>query len=97
MTPRSLINTVVEVEAVLSSMRMRADGLAALAPGDHLDLEAHAGSVLTVRLMADGATVATAALAVEDGRLIATIINSGSGIAGRRIDQWKHSKAVTTA
>lgn len=97
MTPRSLMNTVVEVEAVLSSMRMRADALAAFAPGDSLDLEVQAGSALTVRLMADGATVATAALAVEDGRLIATIINNGSGIAGRRIDQWKHSKAKTTA
>jgi flagellar motor switch/type III secretory pathway protein FliN len=91
------MNTVVEVEAVLSSMRMRADALAALAPGDHLDLEAQAGSTLMVRLIADGATVATATLAVEDGRLIATIINSGSGIAGRRIDQWKHSKTKTTA
>ena len=97
MTPRFLMNTIVEVDAVLSTMRIPAEALAALAPNDHLDLEVQSGSALTVRLMADGATVAIASLAVEDGRLIATIVNSGSGIAGRRIDQWKHSKAKTTA
>ena len=98
MTARALLNTDVEVEAVLSSMKMPADALAALVPGDQLELDTQgAAAEMTVRLMADGETIAVASLALDGDRLIATIINNGPGNAGRRIDQWKQSKAKTTA
>ncbi|HLX38372.1 MAG TPA: FliM/FliN family flagellar motor switch protein [Candidatus Binataceae bacterium] len=95
MTP--LANSILELEAVLSSTTMQADTLAALTPGDHLVVEPRGNSALTVRFVANGETVATASLAVEDERLIATIISKGRAPAGARIDQWKLSNGKTTA
>ena len=84
---------------------MPAEALAALSPADRLDIEAQSGAQLLVHLVAEGRTLAVASLAQVDGRLIATIIesgvdnnlNSGPGLPGQRIDQWKHRKAKTTA
>jgi flagellar motor switch/type III secretory pathway protein FliN len=93
--------TSVTVDAVLARIRMPAESVAALSPGDRLDIEAQGGAGLLVRLIAEGQTIAVAALEVVDGQLIATILNNdgnnGPGVAGRRIDQWKHKKAKTTA
>jgi len=105
MTRRFIDSTTTEVDAVLAQVRMPAESLAALSPGDRLDIEPHAGSQLLVQLMAAGQTIALASVEEMDGRLVATIIgnglsngvNNGPGMAGRRIDQWKHRKAKTTA
>jgi len=95
MTPsRTIESTTVEVQAVLSRLRMPTEEVAALAPSDRLEIEPEGGAGLLVQLTAAGETIAVASLEVVDGRLIATIINHGPGIAGRRIDQWKHSKAT---
>lgn len=93
----TLQRTTMEVDAVLARLRMPADSLAALSPDDRLDIEPQTGSALLVQLMVDGHTIAVASVEHVDGQLIATIINNGPGIAGRRIDQWKHRKAKTTA
>ena len=93
----SLANSILEVDAVLSSTTMRADALAALSPGEHLEVEPRGISALTVRLVANGETVATASLSVEDERLVATIISKGPAKAGSGIDQWKLSNPKTTA
>jgi flagellar motor switch/type III secretory pathway protein FliN len=92
-----MTRAAIQVDAVLARVRMPADAVAALSPNDRLDLEPEAGSQLLVRLMAEGKTIAVASVEVVDGRLVATIINNGPGVAGRRIDQWKHTKAKTTA
>jgi hypothetical protein len=101
-----MLATAMEVDAVLATVRMPAEALATLSPGDRLDVAPHDGSPLLVRLMAAGETIAVASLEVAaDGRLIATIINHGPGLTGnhgpgltgRRIDQWKLPKAKTTA
>ncbi len=102
MTPRRFIEcTTTVVDAVLAQVRMPVESLVALSPGDRLDIEPQAGSQLLVELVAEGQTIALASVEVVDGRLVATIINSGvnngPGMAGRRIDQWKHRKAKTTA
>jgi hypothetical protein len=76
---------------------MQADAVAALSPSDRLDIEPEAGSQFVISLMAEGKTIAVASVEVIDGRLVATIINNGPGLAGRRIDQWKYTKAKTTA
>jgi hypothetical protein len=93
----SIENTTLEVQAVLSRLRMPAETLAALAPADRLEVESEGGAGLFVQLMTEGVTIAIASLEVVDGQLIATIINTGPGLAGQRIDQWKHSKPTTTA
>jgi flagellar motor switch/type III secretory pathway protein FliN len=97
---RFIESTTTEVDAVLARVRMQAETLAALSPGDRLDIEAQAGSALLVQLVAEGQTIALASVEVVDGQLIATIINSelnnGSGLAGRRINQWKHRTPKTT-
>ena len=99
--PRFIESTAVAVDAVISRVRMQAESLAALKPGDCLDLEPQAGSELLVQLMVEGQTIAVASVEVVDGQLVATIINNdlnnGPGMTGRRIDQWKHSKAKKTA
>jgi Type III flagellar switch regulator (C-ring) FliN C-term len=102
MTPRRFIEcTTTVVDAVLARVRMPAESLVALSPGDRLDIEPQARSQLLVELVAEGQTIALALVEAVDGQLVATIINSGvnngPGMAGRRIDQWKHSKAKTTA
>jgi Type III flagellar switch regulator (C-ring) FliN C-term len=102
MSPDGFIRTTsVTVDAVLARVRMPVESVAALAPGDRLDIEAQGGAGLLVRLVAEGQTIAVAALEIVDGQLIATILNNdannGPGVAGRRIDQWKHRKAKTTA
>jgi flagellar motor switch/type III secretory pathway protein FliN len=96
MTPSRLESTTVEVQAVLSRLKMPAEEIAALAPPDRLEIEAEGGAGLQVQLVAAGNTIAVASLEVVDGRLVATIINTGPIIPGGRIDQWKHSKATTT-
>jgi flagellar motor switch protein FliM len=101
MSPRGFIQTTsVTVDAVLARVRMPAESIAALSPGDWLDIEAQGGAGLLVRLIAEGQTIAVASLEIVDGQLIATILNhdanNGPGAAGRRIDQWKHRKAKTT-
>jgi hypothetical protein len=93
---RNIENTTVEIQAVLSRLRMPAEEVAALAPADRLDIEGEGGGGLLVQLIAAGKTVAVASLEVADGKLVATIINHGPGLTGERIDQWKHSKATTT-
>ena len=95
-SPRFTECTTV-VDAVLATMRMPADSVAALSPGDRLDIAPPAGSQLLVQLMVDGRPIALASVEVVDGQLVATIINKGPGLAGPRIDQWKHRKAKTTA
>ena len=98
MTPaRSLEALAMEVHAVLARVRMTAESLAALSPADRLDIEPQSSSQLLVELAVEGKTIALASVELIDGQLIATIINNGPGQAGRRIDQWKHSKAKTTA
>ncbi len=102
MTPRQFIEcTTTVVDAVLAQVRMPAGSLVALSPGDRLDIEPQAGSQLLVQLVAEGQPIALASVEVVDGQLVATIINSGvnngPGMAGRRIDRWKHRKAKTTA
>jgi hypothetical protein len=92
-----LVNSVLELDAVLSSSTMQADALAALSPGDHLEVEPRGNSALTIRFVANGKTLATASLAVEDERLVATIISNGPAPGGARIDQWKLSNGKTTA
>jgi flagellar motor switch/type III secretory pathway protein FliN len=93
--------TPIEVDAVLARLRMPVETLAALSPNDRLDIEPQAGSQLIVHLMAEGQTIAVASVDEIDGQLVATIINNGfnigPGLGGRRIDQWKHTKAKTTA
>jgi hypothetical protein len=91
--------SILEVDAILSSATMQADVLAAFAPGDRLDVEPRGNATLTVRFVANGQTVATASLAVEDERLVATIISKGPATAGARNDQWKLSNngKTTTA
>jgi flagellar motor switch/type III secretory pathway protein FliN len=101
MTPTGMIQTTsMVVDAVLARVRMQAETLAALSPGDRLDIEPQAGSQLLVHLVAEGQIIAVASVEQVDGQLIATIINNalnnGPGPAGRRIDQWKHRKAKTT-
>jgi flagellar motor switch/type III secretory pathway protein FliN len=86
----------VTVDAVVARTRMPAASLAALEPGDFVDLEAQAGSELVVRLVADGSTVAVASIEEVNGQLVATIINNGPGTTGGRIDQWMCRKAKTT-
>jgi flagellar motor switch/type III secretory pathway protein FliN len=95
--PRFVEATTTEVDAVLARVRMQVDSLAALSPGDRLDIEPPAGSELLIHLMAQGETIAVASVEISDGQLVATIINKGPGVTGRRIDQWKHRKAKTTA
>jgi flagellar motor switch/type III secretory pathway protein FliN len=95
-SPRTIENTAVEVQAVLARLRMPAESLAALCCGDHLTVESEDGSGLRVRLIAAGVTIAVASIEVREGSLIATIVNRGPELTGRRIDQWKHSKAMTT-
>jgi hypothetical protein len=105
MTPRFIEFTTTEVDAVLARLRIPAETLVALSPADRLEIEPPSGSPLLVQLMAAGQTIAFASLEVVDGQLIATIINNdvnndlnnGPGSGGRRIDQWKHRKAKTTA
>lgn len=92
---RFIESAALAVDAVLSRVRMPAETVAALAPNDFLDLEPQTGSQLVVQLMAEGQTIAVASLEQVDGQLIATITNIGPGLAGRRIDQWKHRKAKT--
>jgi hypothetical protein len=93
---RTIENTALEVQAVLSRLRMPAEEVAALAAADRLDIEGEGGAELLVRLIAAGNIIAVASLEVADGKLVATIINHGPGLTGGRIDQWKHSKATTT-
>jgi len=97
MTSRSLLHSEVEIDAVLSSIKMPAEALAGLAAGDHIDLEAQGSTELTVRLVADSETIAVASLTLDGDRLVATILKNGPGGAGKRIDQWKNRKARTTA
>ena len=101
MSSRFIECTTTTVEAVLATMRMPADSVAALSPGDRLDIAPPAGSQLLVQLMVDGRPIALASVEAVDGQLVATIINNGfnigPGLGGRRIDQWKHTKAKTTA
>jgi len=89
--------TTIMVDAVLAYAKMPAETLAALSPNDRLEIEPQAGSALLVELVAQGQTLAVASVEQVDGQLIATIINIGPAIGGRRIDQWKHRKAKTTA
>ena len=91
-----LEGSILEVVAILSSATMTADALTTLSPGDHLELEPRGNSALTVRFVANGETVATASLKVEDERLVATIISKGPASAGAGIDQWKLSNGKTT-
>ncbi|HVN26869.1 MAG TPA: FliM/FliN family flagellar motor switch protein [Candidatus Binataceae bacterium] len=91
---RNAENIAIEVEAVLSRLRMAAEEAAALKPGDRLEIEGEGGVGLQVQLVAAGVTVAIASLEVVDGKLVAGIINRGPGLTGR-IDQWKHNKATT--
>ena len=96
MTPsRTIESTAVEVQAVLSRLRMPTEEVAALAPADRNEIEAEAGTGLLVRLVAAGNTIAVASLEVVEGRLVATIINNGPATVAGRIDQWKHSKPTT--
>lgn len=101
MTSGFIETTTLEVAAVLSRVRMQVETLALLGPGDRLDIEAQNGSQLLVQLMAGGQAIAVASVEQIDGRLIATIINNDlnqlPGVAGGRIDQWKHRKAKTAA
>ena len=101
MRTRFVEATTAEVYGVLATLRMPAQTLAALSPDDRLEIEPPTGSQLLVHLKAAGQTIAVASLEVVDGKLIATIIdnnlNYGPGLAGQRIDQWKHRKAKTTA
>ena len=89
------------VDAVLARAKMPLEVVAALSPNDRLEIEPSAGSTLLVELIAAGQTIAVASVEVVDGQLIATIVenhlSNGPGLAGRRIDQWKLSKATTTA
>jgi hypothetical protein len=96
MTPSRIIeSTSVEVQAVLSRLRMPTEEVAALAPPDRIEIEAEAGAGLLVRLVAAGNIIAVASLEAVDGRLVATIINNGPATSEGRIDQWKHSKPTT--
>jgi flagellar motor switch/type III secretory pathway protein FliN len=95
-TARTIESTAVEVQAVLTRLRMPAEEVAALGPDDRLEIEAEGAAGLLVQLIAAGETIAVASVTVVDGRLIATIIHNGPGMTGGRIDQWKHSRATTT-
>ena len=88
---------VVKVDAVLARVRMPAESLAALSPTDRLDIVSEGGSEPRVEFVVEGEVIAVASIEVVDGQLIATITNNGPARSGRRIDQWKHRKAKTTA
>ncbi len=89
------------VDAVLARAKMPLEVVAALSPDDRLEVSPSAGAALLVQLIAEGQIIALASVDVVDGQLIATIVenhlSNGPGLAGRRIDQWKHRKAKTTA
>ena len=86
------LDAEVMVSAVLSRIQMPALSIAALEPGDFLDTEPEIGDPPIVRLTIGATTVALASIAKLEGRLIATIINNGPGLSGRKDDTWKLRK-----
>jgi flagellar motor switch/type III secretory pathway protein FliN len=78
----------VIVAAVIARTRMPARSLAALQPGDFIETEPEIGTQPIVRLTVGTTTVALASIAKVEGRLIATILDNRSELAGRKGDLW---------
>ena len=86
------LDAAVMVSAVLSRTQMPALAIAALEPGDFLDIQPEIGNQPIVRLTIGATTVALASIAKVEGRLIATIIDNRPDLSGRKDDTWKVRK-----
>jgi hypothetical protein len=85
----------VVVDAVISRIQIPAESLAALEPGDLIDIEPESPNQIVVQLSVAGTIIGSAVVEEKDGRLIATIINTSSHMQGRGNDQWKVRKPKT--
>ena len=97
-TPANALAGVnLRVDAVIAQLRMPADALAAVQPGDLIDLEPAVAGGLLLQFAINGTTVALATVREIDGRLVATIIESNLESKLRRVDQWKLRKPAGPA
>jgi flagellar motor switch/type III secretory pathway protein FliN len=91
-TNERMTHTQIEVSAVLSRVRMPVETLAALAPGDCLEVEPEISVGAQVRLTIGDKTIAIASVTEDNGCLIATIVRLGAGHAVEKPDPWQFRK-----
>jgi flagellar motor switch protein FliM len=82
----------IVVEAVLARLNVPAGAFTSFESGDEIDVEPEIGFAPMVRLVTRGKTIATASIAQEDDRLMATILQLGPEPTGRRDDRWLYRK-----